>query len=108
MDHLDEVSVADLQNALDNVEGKKMKQRLLAAIADKNGVTQAGLSTWYDIQRRTIDSWLKRLVNVESLGQAVTDAHRSGKNENSQEKSNKSVARVHHCRPRKIFHISIL
>jgi len=43
VDHLDEISVEDLQNALDNVDGKKSTQRLLAAIAYKNGVTQTEL-----------------------------------------------------------------
>ncbi len=39
MDHLDEISVEELQDALDNAEGKKPTQRLLAAIAYKNGLT---------------------------------------------------------------------
>jgi len=43
VDHLDKISVEELQNALDNVEGKKPTQRLLAAIAYKNGVTQTEL-----------------------------------------------------------------
>lgn len=78
MDHLDAISVEELQKALDEVEGKKPAQRLLAAIAYKNGVTQTELAEWYGVQRRTIYSWLKRLEN-ESLEQAVTDAHRSGR-----------------------------
>ena len=44
MDHLDEISVEELQDALDNVEGNKPTQRLLAAIAYKNGVTQTELA----------------------------------------------------------------
>ncbi len=79
MDHLDEVSVEELQAALDNVDGKKPTQRLLAAIAYKNGVTQTELAEWYGVQRRTIYSWLTRLDTDESLEQAVTDAHRSGR-----------------------------
>ena len=79
MDHLDEISVEELQDALDNVEEKKPTQRLLAAIAYKNGVTQTELAEWYDVQRRTIYSWLKRLDTDESLERAVTDAHRSGR-----------------------------
>jgi transposase len=79
MEHLDEISVEELQDALDNVEGNKPTQRLLAAIAYKNGVTQTELAEWYDVQRRTIYSWLKRLDTDESLEQAVTDAHRSGR-----------------------------
>ena len=40
MDHLDEISVEELQRALNSVEGNKPAQRLTAAIAYKNGVTQ--------------------------------------------------------------------
>jgi len=80
VDHLDEISVEELQDALDNVDGKKPTQRLLAAIAYKNGVSQTELAEWYDVQRRTIYSWLKRLDTDESLEQAVSDAHRSGRN----------------------------
>ncbi len=79
MEHLDEISVEDLQNALDNVDGKKPAQRLLAAIAYKNGVPQSELAKWYGVERKTIYNWLKRLDTDESLEQAVTDAHRSGR-----------------------------
>ncbi|GAA0249672.1 hypothetical protein GCM10009000_077400 [Halobacterium noricense] len=78
MDHLDKISVRDLQQALDEVEGKKPTQRLMAAIAYKNGVSQTELAEWYGIQRRTIYSWLKRLEQ-EPLEQAVRDDHRSGR-----------------------------
>jgi transposase len=79
MDHLDEISVEELHDALDTVEGKKPTQRLLAAIAYKNGVTQTELAEWHDTGRRTIYSWLKRLDTDESLAQAVTDAKRTGR-----------------------------
>lgn len=46
MDHLNEISVEELQEALDNVDGNKPTQRLLAAIAYKNGVTQTELAEW--------------------------------------------------------------
>jgi len=75
--HVDEISVEELQEALDNVEGNKATKRLLAAIAYKNGVTQTELAEWYDVQRRTIYSWLKRLDTDESLEQAVTNVQRS-------------------------------
>ena len=68
MDHLDEISTEELHNALDNVEGKKLTQRLLAAIAYKNGATQSELAEWHDISRRTIYSWLKRLdYQIQSI-----------------------------------------
>src|SRR6056297_39311 len=79
MDHLDEISIEELQQALDEVEGTKPTQRLLAAIAYKNGVTQTELAEWHNTGRRTIYSWLKRLDTDESLEQAVSDAHRSGR-----------------------------
>jgi transposase len=73
MNHLDGISVKELQDALDNVEGSKPTQRLLAAIAYKNGVTQTELAEWHDTGRRTIYSWLKRLDTDESLEQAATN-----------------------------------
>ncbi|GAA0303035.1 hypothetical protein GCM10009066_16360 [Halarchaeum salinum] len=79
MDHLDEISREDLQEALDNVDGKKPTERLLAAIAYKNGVTQTELAEWHGTGRRTIYNWLKRLDTDESLEQAVTDAKRTGR-----------------------------
>ncbi|PGF17155.1 IS630 family transposase [Natrinema sp. CBA1119] len=96
MDHLDEISVEELQEALNNVEGNKPTQRLLAAIAYKNGVTQTELAEWHNIGRRTIYSWLKRLDTDESLEQAVTDTHRSGrKRKLSEEEQIKFKETVH-------------
>ncbi|PGF13830.1 IS630 family transposase [Natrinema sp. CBA1119] len=79
MDHLDEISVEELQDALGKVEGNKPTQRLLAAIAYKNGLTQTELAEWHDTGRRTIYSWLMRLDTDKPLEQAVSDAHRSGR-----------------------------
>lgn len=78
MEHLDDVSVDDLQRALDEVEGKKPAQRLIAAIAYKNGVTQTELAEWYGVQRRTIYSWLTRLED-QPLERAAVDEHRPGR-----------------------------
>jgi transposase len=78
MDHLDEIPIERLQEALDEVSDAKPAQRLTAAIAYKNGITQTELAEWYGVQRRTIYSWLKRLKDGP-LDQAVTDAPRSGR-----------------------------
>ena len=43
MDHLNEIAVEELQDALNNVDGSKPTQRLMAAIAYKNGITQTEL-----------------------------------------------------------------
>ncbi len=101
MDHLDEISVEELQDAL-NVEGKKPTQRLLAAIAYKNSVTQTELAEWYDVQRRTIYSWLKRLDTDESLEQAVTDDHRSGRKRKLSEKEQQEFEEAVHDSPEEV------
>ena len=102
MDHLDKISVKELQDALDNVDGNKPTQRLLAAIAYKNGVTQTELAEWHNTGRRTIYSWLKRLDTDEPLEQAVTDAHRSGRKRKLSEKQQKEFEQTVHESPEEI------
>jgi len=102
VNHLDEISVEDLQDALDNVDGKKPTQRLLAAIAYKNGVTQTELAEWYDVQRRTIYSWLKRLDTDESLEQAVTDDKRTGRKRKLSETQQEDFEATVHEPPEKV------
>jgi len=84
------------------VEGKKPTQRLLAAIAYKNGVTQTELAEWYDVQRRTIYSWLKRLDTDESLERAVTDAHRSGRKRKLSEEEQQEFEETVHESPEEV------
>jgi transposase len=102
VNHLDEISVEELQDALDNVEGKKPAERLLAAIAYKNGVEQAELAEWYDVQRRTIYNWLKRLDTDESLEHAVVDAHRSGRTRKLSESQQQEFEETVHDSPEEI------
>ena len=80
MEHLEEITIDELHDALDTVDGKRPTQRLLAAIAYKNGVTQTELAEWFDTGRRTIYSWLQRLDTDEPLAEAVSDDHKSGRN----------------------------
>ncbi|SEJ11462.1 Transposase [Halohasta litchfieldiae] len=80
MAHLEETGLDELHKALEEVEGKRPAQRLLTAIAYKNGISQTELAEWNDTGRRTIYSWLKRLNTDEPLSEAVTDDHRSGRN----------------------------
>jgi chromosome segregation and condensation protein ScpB len=77
IDHLNETFVKDLQDPPDNIGENKPTQRLLAAIAYKNCVTQTELAGWHDTGRRTVSSWLMRLDTDEPLEQAVSVAHRS-------------------------------
>ncbi len=79
MDHLDDITLDELRRALREIEGSTPAQRLTAAIAYKNGVSQTELAEWYGVERRTIYSWLKRLDDDESLVDAVSDEERSGR-----------------------------
>jgi transposase len=96
VDHLDEISVEELQEALDNVDGKKPTQRLLAAIAYKNGVTQTELADWYDVQRRTIYSWLKRLDTD------VSDDKRTGRKRKLSEQQQEEFEETVHDPPNEV------
>ena len=102
MDHLDEISVEELQDTLGHVEGKKPTQRIIAAIAYKNGVTQTELAEWYGVQRRTIYSWLKRLDDDESLVQAVSDNKRTGRKREVTETQLKEFEAAVHNSPKKV------
>jgi transposase len=102
VEHLDEISVEELQDALDNVDGNKPTQRLLAAIAYKNGVTQTELAEWYDVQRRTIYSWLKRLDTDQSLEQAVSDSKRTGRKRKLSEIEQKEFEETVHEPPTEV------
>lgn len=98
MDHIEDISLEDLQEALDRVERKKPAMRLLAAIAYKNGVTQTELSEWYGVQRRTIYSWLKRL-EAPVIENAVRDAHRSGRPRKLTDEQQAALKRALHHPP---------
>jgi len=102
MEHLDEISVEELQDALDNVTEKKPTERLLAAIAYKNGVTQTELAEWYDVQRRTIYSWLERLDTDDPLEQAVSDDKRTGRNRKLSDSEQNEFAETVHEPPAEV------
>jgi len=102
MDHLGKISVEELQDALNNVEGNKPTQRLLAAIAYKNGVTQSELAEWHDTGRRTIYSWLMRFDTDEPLEQAVSDVHRSGRKRKLSELQQEEFEQTVHAPPEEV------
>ncbi len=78
MGHLDDITLRELHDALERVEGKKPTQRVLAAIAYKRGISQTELAEWHNVQRKTIYSWLCRL-DPDSIAQSATDAYRPGR-----------------------------
>lgn len=65
IDNLDEISVEELHVALGNVKGKKPTQRLLAAIACKNGAHKPNLPTRTALaaERLTVSSSDSTLTN---------------------------------------------
>lgn len=78
MEHLTEITVEELQQALDEVGEKTPTQRLIAAIAYKNGVTQTELAEWFDVERKTIYNWLRRFEERD-LESAIRDENRPGR-----------------------------
>jgi len=102
MDHLDDISVEALQDALTTVDGRKPAQRLLAAIAYKNGITQTELAAWHGTGRRTIYSWLKRFDTDQPLAKAATDAHRSGRTRKLSKTQQETFEQTVHESPRKV------
>ncbi|MFC6873369.1 helix-turn-helix domain-containing protein [Halobellus marinus] len=79
---LSHVTTGELRAALEDVERKKPTQRLTAAIAYKNGITQTELAEWYGVQRKTIYNWLTRFVTAEdsaSLAASASDSPRPGR-----------------------------
>ncbi len=65
-------------------------------------MTQTELAEWHDTGRRTIYSWLKRLDTDESLEQAVTDAHRSGRKRKLSEKEQQEFEETVHKSPAEV------
>lgn len=80
MADLSDVSTDELRAALAAVDAKTPAQRLTAAIAHKNGVTQTELAEWFGVQRKTVYNWLARFDDCPgSLADAARDADRSGR-----------------------------
>ncbi len=78
MERLTDVTVDDLQRALESVEDKTPARRLFAAIAYKKGITQSELAEWFDVERKTIYNWLTRLEERD-FEVAVLDEKRPGR-----------------------------
>lgn len=78
MGHLDDVSTDDLRTALEVVEEKTPALRLVAAIANKEGVTQQELADWFGVERKTIYNWLTR-IDPDDIPNSVRDEPRPGR-----------------------------
>lgn len=95
MAKLEDVSVEDLEVALEEVDGKRETQRLMVAIIYKRGPSVPMIAEWLDMRERTIYNWFDRLEE-RSIHDAITDDHRSGrppKLEESERKKFESAVR---------------
>lgn len=78
MARLEEVSLDELHEALEEADEKKAVQRLMVAILYKQGPSVPMIAEWFDMRERTIYDWFDRL-EAEPVPQAVRDRPRPGR-----------------------------
>ncbi|WP_227356541.1 helix-turn-helix domain-containing protein [Haladaptatus salinisoli] len=78
MTHLENTSVSELREALDDAEEVRATKRLMVAIAYKQGVTQTDLAEWYGLSRKTVYNWLRRFEE-DAIRSAASDESRPGR-----------------------------
>jgi transposase len=76
MAKLENISVGELEDAIDDATGKKETQRLMAAIIYKRGPSAPMIAEWFGTREQTIYRWFDRL-ETEPIEQAVQDRQRS-------------------------------
>jgi len=83
MARLGHLTVEQLHDALEQVDGRRPVQRILAAVAYKDGVTQATIAERHGVSRKTVYSWLQRFaagsLDGSTVAEAATDADRPGR-----------------------------
>ena len=77
MSQLDSVSVEELHELLSEVDERTPAQRILAAIAYKQGDSKTQLAERHDVTWTTVDNWLNRFAE-QPIEQAPFDAPRPG------------------------------
>lgn len=75
---LENVSVEDLEAALEDAREKRETLRLVAAIIYKRGPSVPMIAEWLDTRDATIYRWFDRL-EAEPIEEAVRDRPRSGR-----------------------------
>ena len=78
MARLENVSVEELEAALDKATGKRETKRLLVAIIYKRGPSAPMIAEWLDTREQTIYRWFDRLEK-EPIEQAIQGRQRSGR-----------------------------
>lgn len=64
---LEDISVDELQDALDSVESKKPTQRLILAILYKQGPSVPMIADWFDMRDDTIYRWFREMDHAPLL-----------------------------------------
>lgn len=78
MGRLDEIELHELHELLDEIEGKKPTQRVLAAIGRKQGAKLDELAEQHNVAEKTIRNWLDRYTE-RPLSDVPYDDDRSGR-----------------------------
>jgi len=78
MSQLDSVSMEELHELLSEVDERTPTQRILAAIAYKQGDSKTQLAERHDVTWTTVDNWLNRFAE-QPIEQAPYDEQRSGR-----------------------------
>jgi transposase len=75
---LDHITIAELSEFLDEVDDSVPTQRILTAIADKQGDSTSRLAERHNVSQQTIRNWLQRFEN-RHLKDAPFDEQRDGR-----------------------------
>lgn len=78
MARLEDVSVDELEGALDDIPESREAKRLMAAVIYKRGPSAPMIAEWFDTREQTVYRWFDRLES-EPVEQAITDRQRSGR-----------------------------
>jgi len=78
MARLENVSVDELESALNTAETKQEAKRLMVAILYKRGPSVPMIAKWYDMRDDTVYNWFDRL-EARPIQDAITDDPRSGR-----------------------------
>jgi transposase len=78
MERLENVSIEELEVALEEATGKRETKRLIVAIIYKRGPSVPMIAEWIDTREQTIYRWFDRLEK-EPTNKAVRDRQRSGR-----------------------------
>ncbi|MEF8851000.1 MAG: ferredoxin Fer [Haloarculaceae archaeon] len=75
MARLEDVSLAALQDRLDEVESQAATRRLMVAVGAKQGLSTEELATWYGFDPETVEEWLTAF-ETEPLDEVVAEIER--------------------------------